>query len=104
MKKSYSENHTKLGVLFMMEWGDPDLQLYKEKLARRKKRDELRESQVQLNHRIAESFNSNSKPMDNKTVVHNHFNIIINITRDTTDEKITSLTERLTTIARRVSN
>lgn len=38
-----------------------------------------------------------------KTIIHNHFNIIINISPDTTDERISAIVEELTTIVDRVN-
>ena len=36
-------------------------------------------------------------------IIHNHFNIIINVSPDTTDERISAIVQKLTTIIDRVN-
>jgi cell fate regulator YaaT (PSP1 superfamily) len=87
----------------MMQWGNPDMSLIKYNLERRRKEDGIHESQIELNRKFVSSFERLSERNIKPTVTHNHFNIIINVAPNTTNEKITSLVEKLTTIVERVN-
>lgn len=56
-------------------------------------------------NRVCQERQNQNSAYDNqpKTVIHNHFNIIINVSPDTTQERISAIVEQLTTIVDRVN-
>ena len=86
----------------MMNWGDPYESVINQQISRQMREDDLCESQVQLNRKLTSSLELGTE-RDNKTVIHNHFNIIINVAPNTTDDKITSIVQQLICIVDRVN-
>jgi hypothetical protein len=86
----------------MIQWGNPDMAIISQHLRRQTKKDELCESQIQLNRQLRTSLTHDSE-RNNKAIIHNHFNIIINVGQNTSEEKITSIVQQLTTIVSRVN-
>jgi len=86
----------------MITWGNPNMPIIRQNLARQTREDMLRESQIDLNRKLSSSLPA-TQVKDNRTVVHNHFNIIINVAPNTSEDKITSIVQKLTTIAERVN-
>lgn len=86
----------------MIKFGNPKAAYIKQNLERQRREDTLRESQIDLNRRMSASTPA-IQERNNKTVIHNHFNIIINVAPNTSEDKITSLVQKLTTIVERVN-
>lgn len=56
-------------------------------------------------NRVCQAWQNQNSGLENqpKTIIHNHFNIIINVSPDTTQERISAIVEQLTTIVDRVN-
>ena len=90
------------GIYYMMNWGNPDMSIIKQQISRQTREDDLCESQVQLNRKLTSSLELCTE-RDNTAVIHNHFNIIINVAPNTTNDKITSIVQQLICIVDRVN-
>lgn len=95
-----------------MTWGDPMGPVLEEMRRRNRHRENLQnqvyESQIQLNNAFRDYTRPESPaPSVNQPkvtkVIHNHFNIIINVDPNTSNEKITAMVEKLTTVVSRVN-